>query len=669
MSFLDLAKEAVARGLNVVPLRPKDKAPLHQDWTTQATQDETKIQSWNTENPEYNCGAVASRETYWIIDVDCMSYWIDILPEELAIIDTYTVRTGGGGRHYYFLHDAASLEHFGKIRHLKNPDPEKYTKNDGSRCDSVIDIIGHHGQVLVAGCIHPKTGKPYETSKNAPLRACPPALLKFLVSLFERKKSSKADAKTTINSFTVRATWDPVEELPKWGLKFDTQERDGVTYLNYHVKTGRCLLKGELHIGDGGSNEKNNECSAFGWNPKTRQLWHKCQAASCAGDGMQPVKDALAALGLDWKLVFLRDGQTTVKFKRASDIKPEHITWLWPGYLPSNKLLTFAGSSTQGKSPVTLDLAARLSRGGIWPDGTPNTVGPRSVVILASEDDWADTMIPRLMLAGADLDRIIQVSMTTVKGMEEHERNLTLDADLEHLIDAIREEGNVGLVIIDPITNYLGKVSMNKEDEVRGLLMPLAIACQDLDVCVVVICHVNKRSDTSSAQQRIMGAGAFFGISRGAFFFENDKDEEDKHAHVMMPQRIIAPALKYKTVGEMLEFPDHRGEMRKSEVVKIVWGGVSDSDADDDLGKAPSTRTKNESNEAGRLLVAFLQSGPKPSRECASHLMENGYKLDSLGGPINATRLRKKFKVKGDNKGNKTMWSVETSAQQELGGM
>ena len=90
----------------------------------------------------------------------------------------------------------------------------------------------------------------------------------------------------------------------------------------------------------------------------------------------------------------------------ASTITKEHRVWLWPGFLGRNKVAHFGGSSTEGKSPVTLDLAARVSAGLPWPDGTENELGPRGVIILAAEDDWSDTIIPRLELAGANLSNI-----------------------------------------------------------------------------------------------------------------------------------------------------------------------------------------------------------------------------------------------------------------------
>lgn len=663
MTFLEIASAAVARGLNIIPLKAKDKAPFQPDWVNQATNSMPVIEGWNSQNPEYNCGAVTNKDTYWILDVDCMSWWMDNFPVELLPIKTYSVLTGGGGRHYYFLHDEESRKNPGKVS-LANPDVIRWKKPDGSECKNVIDVLGHNTQVLVAGCIHPKSGKPYEVYTDLPLSTCPPALMQWLRTKLAEKKKQVNPTSAEKNPFEVVKGWDPDACFLGTGLIFAKSVKDGQTFYNYHALMGKCLVKGEKHIGDGGSNENNNECSAFVWNPDNRQLWHKCQASACDSIGKRTaINKALAGIGVDWKNVFQSSGdpkEIEMSVTWADEIVAEHIQWLWPGYLPSNRLIVFAGSSTQGKSPVTVDLAARVSRGMSWPCGAENTLGPRSVLMLSAEDDWSDTVKPRLMLAGADCKKIGQLNVSVV-GDSDVLRSARLDTDAALLEKAIIKVGDVGLVIIDPITNYLGKVKMNSEDEVRPMMMPLSIICQKHEVCMIVICHTNKRSDTTSAQQRVMGAGSFVGVSRGLYLFDADKDEEDKFSHVMMAERIVAPTLKYKTVGEKMSWPGVDGELQESEVVKIVWGGVSDSTTED-FGKAPSTKVKQEESEVVTILKQFLAKGVKKSAgECMEYLRQGGYEVQQGGNTsgINSARLCKKAGVvKTRDKAGRWFWSI-----------
>src|SRR5579864_3108134 len=199
--------------------------------------------------------------------------------------------------------------------------------------------------------------------------------------------------------------------------------------------------------------------------------------------------------------------------ERAADIKMQPQEWLWPGYLSKNQLTHFAGESSEGKSPVTRNLAARVTTGAEWPDGQPNTLGPRSVIIMASEDDWATIIVPELKLSGADMGKIFRFVSTISKDDSTLAVSTKLDADLEELKRQVQSLTDCALVIIDPITNYLGSKSMNKEEDVRSLLMPISEQiAQGLNVAVVTVGHLNKQGRDASTKQRVMGASAFVGV-------------------------------------------------------------------------------------------------------------------------------------------------------------
>lgn len=86
-----------------------------------------------------------------------------------------------------------------------------------------------------------------------------------------------------------------------------------------------------------------------------------------------------------------------VELTAAVDIPVEKIQWIWPGWLPRGKLSILAGAGGCGKTTLSISLAATLSRGGDWPDGSKSeTAG--NVVIWSGEDGIADTIIPRLCM-------------------------------------------------------------------------------------------------------------------------------------------------------------------------------------------------------------------------------------------------------------------------------
>src|SRR4051812_11199629 len=83
----------------------------------------------------------------------------------------------------------------------------------------------------------------------------------------------------------------------------------------------------------------------------------------------------------------------TVHLLRGSDVLPEAVAWLWPGFLAKGKMHVLAGAPGGGKTTIALQLAAIVSTGGGWPDGTRCPAG--NVVIWSGEDDVKDTLVPR----------------------------------------------------------------------------------------------------------------------------------------------------------------------------------------------------------------------------------------------------------------------------------
>ena len=174
-------------------------------------------------------------------------------------------------------------------------------------------------------------------------------------------------------------------------------------------------------------------------------------------------------------------------------VAKEHLKYLWDKYLPFGKLIHVAGDSGEGKSPLLLDLIARITTGADWPDGTKNIWGPRSVILCAGEDDPNDTIVPRLELAGADLAKVFFVRITVRVGQNRTDTQLALDRDLQELMVQMAQVSDLAAVVIDPITNYLGKVQMRMEEEVRSqLLMPLVATARFLGIVVVTIGHLNR---------------------------------------------------------------------------------------------------------------------------------------------------------------------------------
>ncbi len=229
---------------------------------------------------------------------------------------------------------------------------------------------------------------------------------------------------------------------------------------------------------------------------------------------------------------------------RLSDVEPESVEWLWPGRIALGKLTLVAGDPGLGKSFLTLDMAARVSTGAGWPDSPGQRTDPGGVVLLSAEDALGDTIRPRLDAAGADVSRIVALeairSVGDVRGGgRESARAFDLSRDLPTLEEAIRSVGDCRLVVIDPVTAYLGGVDSHKNADIRGLLAPLGALAERHRVAVVAVTHLNKASG-GPAIYRAMGSLAFAAAARAAWAVT--KDEPDPRRRLFVPiKNNIAP--------------------------------------------------------------------------------------------------------------------------------
>ena len=193
------------------------------------------------------------------------------------------------------------------------------------------------------------------------------------------------------------------------------------------------------------------------------------------------------------------------------------------------------------KALGSLDIAARVSRGWAWPDARdqPGTLG--SVVLLTAEDDPADTIRPRLDAAGADPDKVhvLQaVERYDAEAKQKTTRSFSLERDLPALEQGIVGLNDCRLVIIDPISAYLGRIDSHKNADVRAVLAPLAELAQRLRVAVLAVSHLNKTG--GPAMYRTMGSLAFIAAARAAWGVVKDKDDPSRRLMVPIKNNLAS---------------------------------------------------------------------------------------------------------------------------------
>jgi putative DNA primase/helicase len=211
---------------------------------------------------------------------------------------------------------------------------------------------------------------------------------------------------------------------------------------------------------------------------------------------------------------------------RADQVAMVAVEWLWPNRFAIGKLGILAGLPDEGKGLLFSYIAAQTTTGGAWPCNEGRAVGG-NVLLFTAEDDPSDTVVPRLAAAGADLTRITIISM--VHGASA-DRMFSLQTDLEMLRRKINEIGGVTLVLIDPISAYLGvgKVDSYRTTDVRAVLGPVVNLAAELKLAIIGIMHFNKKIDVTNALLRISDSLAYGATARHVYGVINDADNHRK---------------------------------------------------------------------------------------------------------------------------------------------
>nr|WP_255679650.1 AAA family ATPase [Methylocystis sp. WRRC1] len=200
-----------------------------------------------------------------------------------------------------------------------------------------------------------------------------------------------------------------------------------------------------------------------------------------------------------------------VRLVAASKINPERVDWLWNGYLARGKMHLLAGPSTAGKTTVAIMLAAILSTGGTWPDGTRASAA--DVLIWSGEDGIADTIVPRLLAAGADASRV-HVIQAVKDGRQERAFDPSRDmAALSAALDAPELRGKVRLLVVDSLASAIAG-DAHRNNEVRRGLQPVVDLAERHGVAVLGIVHFSKGTQGRNVMERINGSLAFGALAR-----------------------------------------------------------------------------------------------------------------------------------------------------------
>jgi AAA domain len=296
-------------------------------------------------------------------------------------------------------------------------------------------------------------------------------------------------------------------------------------------------------------------------------------------------------------------------------VEKHEIAWLWPSFLAAGKLTVLDGDPGCGKSMITVDLAARLSRAAPLPDGAAPSA-PCKTLILNSEDDPDDTLLPRLKAAGADSNLVF------IANSGERPQ---LPRDLPN-IEAIMRQLGIGLLVIDPLTGFVPPhLAHGGQSAARLAIAPLALLAARTNAAVLLVRHLTKKED-APAIRRGLGSMSIAGLARtGLIVGRNPRDPTVGLLAVAKTNLAAVPdplAFRLKPLDNS---------------VVVDWLGPVAGAADDACRRTEGAETPGVVR-ATLWLIDALAEGPRHAAELLADAKAQGISEKPFPVPSNPSR-------------------------------
>lgn len=366
-----------------------------------------------------------------------------------------------------------------------------------------------------------------------------------------------------------------------------------------------------------------------------------------------------------------------------TDVTPVGATWLWPGRISFGNVTLVVSDPGLGKSLLTLDIAARVTTGRPWPDETkaeggrgkgegkqvtasaqpvahsssadssplPSTLRlpPSSVLIINIEDHFANTIKPRLEAAGADCSRILALTYVPGDNVSESTHLFALNRDIPRLAPLFEAVPDCRLVIIDPITAFLGGASDQSNVNIWNVLSALASLARRRNLAVLAVTHLRKKE--GPAIHRTMGSLAFIAAARNVWTIA--KDPADANKRLLLPiKNNLAPS----TPGLAFTVEDHES----NQIPVIRWlPDTVEAQADSMLTSSGLRgRPDDERQFAVHWLREQLERGQSPVRTIRNAAEAHGISYGTLRRAFRQLAGQAVFVREGD----RTRWDWKLPA-------
>ncbi len=326
--------------------------------------------------------------------------------------------------------------------------------------------------------------------------------------------------------------------------------------------------------------------------------------------------------------------KTEKMYITASEVEPREISWLFYPYIPYGKVTILQGNPGDGKSTLMLSFSATLTTG--LP--LPFMIGPRqplTVIYQTTEDDAEDTVVPRFIKAGGNSDRLIFI--------KEDAKALTFS---DERLRRVLEETGARLLVLDPLSSYIGPVSINAANEVRPAFNHLISLARDFSCAVVLVDHLNK-NQLADALYRNNGSIDKVGAARSVLTLIKDREDKAKR-YLVQTKSNLAPmghGFSFSVGTDGIEFLEEI-EADPDELFQLMTAS--------ELGR-PDDRLR----EAIEFIRGMLSNGILPARECEARLKAAGM------GFSTAKKAKKVLGVDSVKRGNEWYWFLEKQGRSQ----
>ncbi len=313
----------------------------------------------------------------------------------------------------------------------------------------------------------------------------------------------------------------------------------------------------------------------------------------------------------------------------ANSVETEKVQWLWKGYIPSGKMTIIAGDPGMGKSTIALDLVSRISQGTILPTGERSVSG--TCLIASAEDSPEDTIVPRLIAAGANLSRVGIIRHVRI---DDDLHYLSFPRDLERLRNILIKKG-ARMFIIDPLNAFLEKgTDTYKDQDVRAILAPLEAIAEETGTSIIIVAHLNKKEDAGTLY-RVGGSIGFIGAARSVLAVSHTPRKDFRVIYSLKSNLAAKPkALGYDTY-EIKKKRKKAEDWLGEEIITsstVRWRGEVDFDPSQGTGFSDESKAETEAEQ-------FLQQILADSEVSTDDIFREGRQAGVSRSQLNRVKL------------------------------